>query len=453
MISKLLKNLAVVDRLLFVLVLILLPLGFLIRIGTKTIIEAHSRTLVFTHWWQEALEKDALKRLVNEFEKQHPGITIKLEHLSYQKMEERLFTGDGSALSRSDILALDLRWLSELTRQDRLMPLDAYREKTGAGENRAFVPGLDSYEAQGSPAVWALPVVSFMVPLFYHVELLQAAGFDRPPKTRADFLRYARAITHAQSGRYGIALALNPQDPESLSVDVYPWFWASGEGLLQEGKPNFTSPPVQETLDFLHTLYKEELLAPDMFEKTREQKLQDFAQGKIAMMLASVQDIHTLQQEMGDERFGITTVPSLDTGKKPVFGLTSWYTGISRYTEYPDQAWAFISFLAEQSSLVAAASHAVPGNWSGTRSLKGALYAKAYDMYEGADGMQEFAGLPQLHDLETIVREELYALFIQGQDAGTTAASLQRRWEAALPKAGPEPVFSAKALRGGPALP
>lgn len=426
-----LKNLSVVDRILFGLVLIMLPLGFFIKIGVRTIREAQASTLVFTQWWQDELKDDTLKRIVSEFEASNPGITIKLEHLSYQEMEDRLFEGIPGEISRSDILALDLQWLYELTQQGMLKPLDPYIEKTKTMEN--IIPGLSSDSPQGSETVWALPMVSFMVPLFYNVEVLQSAGFDRPPKNRVDFLHYARTITNSNTGRFGMALALSPGYPASLYVDVYSWIWAAGGVMLQDGKPNFISPPIFETLGFLDTLYREGLLSPDLFFKTREQKLEEFAQGKIGMMVASVQDIHTLQQQMGDTGFGITTIPSLDMGKKPVFGLTSWYTGISQYSTHQDQAWAFITFLAERSSRLAIASHAVPGNWSGTRNLKGDVYAKAYDMYEGGDVMQEFIGIPQIHFLETIVREELYTMFTQGRDPAATAVSIQKRWEETLP--------------------
>ncbi|MHB9291933.1 multiple sugar transport system substrate-binding protein [Hollandina sp. SP2] len=428
-----LKTLPMVDRLLFGLVLVLLPLGPFIRIGTKTILEAQASTLVFTQWWQDELKDDTLKRIVREFEANNPSVTIKLEHLAYQKMEDRLLKGAPGELNRSDILALDPRWLYELIQQDMLEPLDPYIERAKTMENRLFMSELPSDRPEKSEAVWALPVVSFMVPLFYNVEVLQAAGFDRPPKNRADFLHYARTITHSSTSRFGMALALSPEDPDGLYVDVYSWIWAAGGIMLQDGKPHFTSSPIHETLGFLDTLYREGLLSPDLFLKTREQKLEEFIQGKIGMMLASVQDIHTLQQKMGDEGFGITTVPGLDMSKKPVFGLTSWYTGISRHSKHQDQAWAFITFLAERSSRLAIASHAVPGNWTGTRSLKGDLYAKAYDMYEGGEVMQEFIGIPQIYSLEAILREELYTMFTQGQDPAATATAIQKQWEETLP--------------------
>jgi multiple sugar transport system substrate-binding protein len=433
MIKKMLKNLPIADRVLFGLALVILPLGPLIRIGTKTILEAHASTLVFTQWWQDELKDDTLKRMVSEFEAANPGVTIKLEHLTYQKMEERLFTSAPEELNRSDILALDQRWLYELIQQDMLEPLDSYVESAKTMDNRMFIAELPSGSPGSSEAVWALPVVSFMAPLFYNVEVLQAAGFDRPPKNQADFLHYARTITNSSTGRFGMALALSPEEPDSLYVDLYSWIWAAGGIMLQEGKPHFISPPIHATLGFLDTLYREGLLSPDLFLKTREQKLEEFVQGKIGMMVASVQDIHTLQQKMGDTGFGITTVPGLDMSKKPVFGLTSWYAGISRHSEHQDQAWAFITFLAERSSRLAVASHAVPGNWTGTRSLKGDLYAKAYDMYEGGAVMQEFIGIPRIHSLETILRKELYTMFTQGQDPGATAAAIQKQWEETLP--------------------
>ncbi|MDR0628868.1 MAG: extracellular solute-binding protein [Treponema sp.] len=437
MIKKILKNLSLVDRILFGLALILLPLGFLIKLSTQAIIEAQASTLVFTQWWQDELKDDTLTRMVSEFESSNPGIIIKLEHLSYQKMEDRLLKGVPDEIRRSDILAVDPRWLYELIRQDMLKPLNPYLnpyiEKMKTGENRMFIPGLPADSPQGSEAVWAIPVVASMIPLFYNVEVLQAAGFDRPPKNRADFLHYARTITNSSPGRFGVALALSSEDPDSLYVDVYPWIWAAGGSMLQDGKPNFINPPIRETLGFLDTLYREGSLSPDLFVKTREQKLEEFARGTIGMMLASVRDIHTLQQQMEDGAFGITVIPGLDMSRKPVFGLTSWYIGISRYSTYQDQAWAFMSFLAERSSRLAIASHAVPGNWSGMRSLKGDLYTKAYDMYEGGEVMQEFIGTPQVHSLETIVREELYTMFTQGREPAATAASIQKQWEETLP--------------------
>ena len=135
---------------------------------------------------------------------------------------------------------------------------------------------------------------------------------------------------------------------------------------------------------------------------------------------------------MGDSNFGITTIPGPDIYLgKPVFGLTNWYAGISKECEYKNEAWVFLSFLAKRGSILAAASHAVPGggNDPGSYLKWDSFYSKAYDIYEGGDGIQEFAGYPAVHVLDFIVRKELYNMFELGQDSTTTAAAIQRRWE------------------------
>ncbi|MDR2519341.1 MAG: extracellular solute-binding protein [Spirochaetaceae bacterium] len=392
-------------------------------------------TLVFSQWWHEELEQNILVSLAAEFERTHPGIKIKLNNYSYNDMEALILNGLNDKIAGftenfppADILALDPRWLYGLIRNDMLEPLSPYKESS------AFIPALQTSGQERVYDDWAFPLVSFMAPLFYNIEVLSQAGFDRPPKTWSEFLHYARAITNRDMGRFGTALSLNQGDPQGVYVDVYSWIWASGAVLLNQGKDkaNFTSPMVVNALTFLDTLSREGLLSPDCFSKTKERKLEEFASGAIGMMIASVQDIEVIRKYLGDKAFGITTIPRPDEYQgKPAFGLTTWYAGISRESGYKEQAWEFISFLAKQSPLLAAASHAVPGSGNGLEDyLKGdSFYSKAYNIYEGGDGIQEFAGYPAVHVLDFIVREELYDMFEWRQGPKEAASEIQNRWE------------------------
>jgi multiple sugar transport system substrate-binding protein len=166
-----------------------------------------------------------------------------------------------------------------------------------------------------------------------------------------------------------------------------------------------------------------------------------------------MQDMERIRKALGD-RLGITSIPVPDTyAGKPVFGISGWSVGISRQNPHKDEAWSFISFLAERNAILA--GRAVPG--IGIRSNGSfnddTLYAKAWDMYEAGEGIQEFAGKPGVRELEAIVREELEALFetslpapagsqATGGAAGTgpgsvrnaaaAASAIQNRWEAAM---------------------
>ena len=425
-----------IDIFLFAVALIVFLSGlFLTTGGTEIVVEPRARravTLVFSQWWQDELDHNALSVLIAEFERNNPGITIRLDRRSYHEMENMILNGVNDRIAgfsedfNSDILALDPRWLYGLIQNNMLEPLTPYMEASD------FIPALQTGGQERVFSEWALPLVSFMATLFYNTEVLSSAGFDRPPKTRTEFLEFARAITNSEQGRFGTAFALDQNNPQGAYTDIYSWIWASGTLILKDGKSNFTSPQVIETLEFLKKLHQEGLLAPGSFAKTPEEKIEKFVSGKIGMMIAPVQDVEIVRRRMGDAGFGITTIPGIDVySAKPAFGLTTWYAGISRESKHKSEAWAFLYFLAKRSPVLAAASYAVPGSGNGLEEFLSTdpFYSKAFRIYEGGMGVQEFAGYPAVHVLDFIVREELYNMLEQNQSPRRTAEAIQKRWE------------------------
>jgi multiple sugar transport system substrate-binding protein len=280
-----------------------------------------------------------------------------------------------------------------------------------------------------------------MIPLFYNIDVLRSAGFSRPPRNRSELLEISRAL--AGEGRFGLGLALGPEDVLGLYRGVFPWFWAAGTALVQEGGPAFSGRAFTETLDFLAQLYREGLIPPDAFSKTGEQRLDDFVRGRSAMMTASIRDIGLLRERFlaaageGPDRFGITAVPGPDAyAGKPVFGLTSWYAGLSAQSDHPEEGRAFLAFLGERAPLLAAAAHAVPGSAASgppgagpDHAAEDPLYSKAWDMSEAGEMAREFYGLPRFEERALLFRGELQKLFEGRQSSAETAAAIQQGWE------------------------
>jgi len=442
-----------IDRLLFfagILVLAAaLPIG--LRYCRQGVTElavaagAEDRTLVFTQWWEDEMEAGSLAALVRDFETQNPGIRIQLDTRPYAEVHRLLFAGDSGAEAESadaeggaegveaaevqaafmpDILGLDPRWLEDLIRQGKLASHE--------GETAA----------QG--AAYALPLVSFMTPLFYRIDLLQAAGFDRPPKSQGEFSAMVRTLTDKNADRYGFALSLSPEDPQGIYRDILPWFRSSGAGLFRRGSLEFSGPQVIGVLGFLNGLYREGLIAPEVFTMTNKDRIEDFSAGRVAMMIASIGEARTLQA--AGVPLGITTIPGPDGYiGKPSVGITSWYAGLSRSSRHGDEGRAFLAFLAEQSPAIAKSAGAVPGaiapvstdpeesiDASKNSFETSSLYAKAYDIYEAGDIPEEFPGLPEQNALESILREELRVMFEKGRSPEETAKAVQTRWETSI---------------------
>jgi ABC-type glycerol-3-phosphate transport system substrate-binding protein len=422
------------DKLLIVAVIIFAMTTIFIKLGGAKVYQEMALpardALVLAHFWQDDAMKSALYAFAEDFRKQNPDVFIEFRDYSYAAMQEmslvplpeEIADKKLKEFASSDIVVFDPRWLFEMIRNDTLEPLADYMQKT-----------------EDEPAdEWAVPLVASVDLLFYNIDVLKAVGFERPPKNWTEFEKYAKVLS--SPGRYGWTFSLVSDGyPE-----IYPWIWAAGAAMLEKSDdganpagatPAFNNPTVVKTLGFVNSLKNSGVIAPNISTKTKIQKFNEFTSGKAGMMVASVEDIEAVRRKMGDTSFGVTTIPHPDdfAGSRPVFGVRNAYAGIRKDSERKKEAWAFISYLAGHSPLLANAIHALPGNGNTPVSSKrDSFYEKVYDMYESSEQMREFIGVPNVRSLDAVVRDALDALFEHGQIPDETARTIQGRWEELL---------------------
>ena len=365
------------------LLLILTPI--VINLFFKLEAKARQVNLYLSVNGEELFGKELLGTLIREFEEKNPDIQLKFANSASNAEPDVLFFNEGD--------------LSALIAANSLTELNTFTE-------------YDSGSKQ-----MAIPLVSFMDMLFYNIGILSAAGFDRPPKTRDEFLVYDRAISRGDSGAAGYALSLSPKDHQALARDVFSWIWASGGSLFstdENGVLVFNKAAIND-VSFLGVLNKEGLLAPNIFETTGEERLEAFAQGKTAMIIASTAVIPYLRAKMGDAAFGVTTIPVSGTGGKYTVGISSIYVGISANTAYSESAWSFLSFLAGKSSLLCEKLNAVPGMVSniipGNYVRDDPFYSKAWDVFEASVIAESLSVKPEAREYEDNFLEELKTSF------------------------------------------
>jgi ABC-type glycerol-3-phosphate transport system substrate-binding protein len=289
-------------------------------------------------------------------------------------------------------------------------------QETEAAGNADIVFFDDSEFGNVMNALAFVPLVSFMDVFIYNIDILKEANLDRPPKTRAEFLAAARAVEGSDT-LSAFALGLSPADPLALRRDFYPWIWASGvdiDSIDLSGDNPALPRAVTDAIAFFGQLNREKLLAPGTFEKTGAQRLQEFAEGKIAMMTLSARDIAFLLKNEDGITFGITALPAIAQGKNRL-GVSNIYAGISGDGTVPDEAGVFLSFLAEKSDVLAEALGAVPGKFpggfAGEYIEKNELYAKAWDIFEAADIVDYQPGEPSEEAFNRLIREKLAEAF------------------------------------------
>jgi ABC-type glycerol-3-phosphate transport system substrate-binding protein len=400
------------DIFIIILVFILIVCPVIISAVSRLNAKSRQKDIYLSASCEEFFGGKTMETLMLEFNGQNPDLRIMLLNAPVEKNRE------------PDILFFDESEFNELTASGTLLPLEyLFDVETGAMKP-------------------AIPLVCFMDLLFFNVELLQAAGFDRPPKTMEDFLFYAKTISTANNGiladAAGSAMALNPANKQSLYRDIFSWIWASGWNFWQDedSAPVINSKPVINGLNFLGRLFRDASLSQNVFEMTEEQALEGFAQGKIAMLVASTRDIGALREKMGDGVFGITAIPSGGTAGKYSVRLSGIFAGINKNCQYPDAARVFLEFLAEKSPLLCAQLKAVPGYVPEllTEDNKNYIkedpfYAKAWEIFESSVIVRGFLGVPGAREYENAVLEEIQPFFEGKRTAQETVNDVQRRWD------------------------
>jgi multiple sugar transport system substrate-binding protein len=339
---------------------------------------------------------DLADALIKDFEKQHPNLRIT------------------KANEGADILFFDDGEFGSLRSGSKLLTLNPYIAVNTQEEEASVEQDTPEQDTQ-----WALPLMSFMDLLFYNIDILQAANFDRPPKTRAEFLTVAKAVANTGAGQdavYSFAMDLS----QGVRHSVYPWIWASGGEInapASNEKPELSRSTL-DTIAFFGQIKREGLLSPvpesgsnlgpQPSPKGEGSPLETFAEGKIAMITGSARDIAFLQRR--NLNFGITAIPGTTQGKNRI-GLSKIYAGISAGCALPDEAWAFLSFIAEKGPVLAEALAAIPGSlpaaFPGDYIVKNPLYSKAWDIFEAAEIVEYSGDEPAEKETERLVMEKI----------------------------------------------
>ena len=360
-------------------------------------------SVVFTHWWHEDIDEDVLRNIIAEFENSHEGIRIILNEKSYESLHFDLFDFAEEDETQApappgDVIALDPLWVPGLL-------------------NRGVIESAE------------VPILSFINVLYYNIEILREAGFTRPPNTRNEFLTFARAVAANRENRMAYALGLGLGGSRGIHNNVYPWIWAAGARLINNGNPVVTSAPVVQSLTFLASLSSEGLIAPGAFYADSRKKLEDFVSGRTAFMIAPTRHIGFVREQMGDAAFNITSVPLLDnqTGT-PFFSPLGWTLGIHSASAHMEEARLFSAFLAGRASYLSnSASGTIPAS-----SPQDPFYSNIWEIALAGETALDFSGLAAEPVLEEIFREELSALFAGTASPAETAAAIQQRWLAVL---------------------
>ncbi|MFD2044532.1 ABC transporter substrate-binding protein [Ornithinibacillus salinisoli] len=140
--------------------------------------------------------EDYLNNLKAEFENLHPNVTVTINDVPYDQVEQYVLTNASSG-DLPDVMNLNTEFVKKIGAMGALVNMD----EAAADVKDTFFEGLwQTGGVEGS--VYALPWYTTTSGLIYNPDILAEAGFDAPPTTFEEAWEMSKTI-YEETGAYG----------------------------------------------------------------------------------------------------------------------------------------------------------------------------------------------------------------------------------------------------------
>lgn len=292
----------------------------------------------FQTWNLRAGFKDYFEGLVEEFEKAHPGVTVRWLDQPAENYAEKL-SADAGGGTLPDVVNVSPDLAYPLAKAGLLVDLD--REKAAAAFKGEYTPeAWKGNELPGPGGAYAFPWYLNTGPLFYNKGLFTQAGLDpaKPPKSYAELFDCAARISRQSGGRIA-TLASSPTIED---------FGRYGVRLTDDDATAFTynEPKGVELLTRYRELYRNGGLDPQALNSTPERAGQKFLEQKVAINPGSAHDLGTFKQNAPSlyRNLGITDAPN-NTGKPNMYVMG---LAVAQHSKHKAAAIAFAHFVTDR---------------------------------------------------------------------------------------------------------
>lgn len=234
-------------------------------------------TVTLSTWmYDEPGIGDYWKLVIDGYE-ESTGNTVEVRNLPINEYSSQLVV-EMAAGNPADIVFIPAAGLAEIAAIGDLEDLGPLLEETGI--EAALAPAALDYVTIDD-SVTAFPVAGRTLDLLWNQELFAAAGITAPPATPDEFLDVARELTIKEGDKvvqYGASMVNAQEDPTYEMLLM--WTIAFGGNLAEDGVATVNSPEAVEALEFMKTLYDEELIPRGALEDDQRAL---FANGTSAM--------------------------------------------------------------------------------------------------------------------------------------------------------------------------
>jgi len=329
--------------------------------------------------WAMGREGEVIGDLIPQFERENPGVTVRIQQLPFTAAHEKLLTGFvGDAMP--DMAQLGNSWVPEFGALGALEPLDARVAATPAIARDDYFPGIwDSNVIDGR--LYGVPWYVDTRLLFYRRDLLKQAGYDHPPRDWAEWRAQMVAIKKLVGpSKYAMFLPLNEYEPlEILGLQ------SPDPMVTDDARANFRSAGFKKALTFYLGLTRDRL-APVAANTEIANVWDEFDRGFFSFYITGPWQIGEFKRRLpADRQNEWMTAPMPGPDGLGVSNAGGSSLVLFKSSRKKEAAWKLVAFLSRPD--IQLKFHALTGDLPPRKSVW-ATPALANDPYAKAFGEQ-----------------------------------------------------------------
>lgn len=399
--------------------------------------DGQSADQITLDFWAMGREGEVVQELTAEFERDHPGITVRVQQIPWSAAHEKLLTAYAGD-SMPDVFQLGNTWIPEFVALDAISPLD---DRIAAADTLApddfFAGILDTNRVDGR--LYSVPWYVDTRLLFYRSDILAQAGQDGPPRSRQAWRRAMAAITANAPDAAHDAIILPSNEWQPLVI------LALQEGAeLLSGDATcgaFSAPAFRAALAFYLAMFEDGYASAEASAQIAN-LYQEFAAGRFAIYITGPWNLgefaRRLPADLQDD-WATAPMPGPD-GTYPGLSLAGGASlAIQRASEHQDAAWQLVEFLSRTPQQVR--FYELSGNLPArTAAWEDPALAEAPGARAFFDQLRHIRSTPKIPEweristvltrhLERLVRGEITSdAMLADLDAEVDAILAKRRW-------------------------
>ncbi len=300
---------------------------------------------VTVEFWALGREGEVVKQLIPLFEAANPGVFVRVQQIPWTAAHEKLLTAYVGRAT-PDLAQVGNTWIPELVALGALEDLTSRCEDSAVAAREHYFPGIWATNVLDD-RVYGVPWYVDTRVLFYRKDLLEEAGWSRPPRSWREWREAMVAVKSLPGAteRFGILLPIDEWvQPVVLAMQL-------GSPLLRDGGRYgaFSEERFARAFTFYIDLFRDRL-APLAGQVQIANVYQQFAAGYFAMYITGPWNLGEFRHRLPEElrgRWATAPLPAPDGAEYPGISLAGGASlVVFRASAHKAEAWRLVEFLS-----------------------------------------------------------------------------------------------------------